>query len=241
MVLVKFLGTLYLDGKPANPGAPRSGEQISIGDTVAGKEIPFLPWGKGLVATLPLCNNISWNELNEMGFATGKVIKIDGRYFLCRLLRIGHGLGDPNEWNDILSVYGNVTTTYWHPGLQFWGQEAPTGATGCHLARGVQSVYKLPDDAISPIVGFRPFLEPFEPLSVNSRHVGKEVRLFGEGGSITGILKSSDEYDFIVESTEQLKQHAFERGIESLYWAKLIGDKTVVAKKSSIVWTDLFV
>ena len=240
MVLVKVLATLYLDGKPANPGAPRSGEQISIGDTVAGKEIPFLPWGKGLVATLPLCNNISWNELNEMGFATGKVIKIDGRYFLCRLLRIGHGLGDPNEWNDILSVYGNVTTTYWHPGLQFWGQEAPTGATGCHLARGVQSVYKLPDDAISPIVGFRPFLEPFEPLSVNSRHVGKEVRLFGEGGSITGILKSSDEYDFVVESTERMKPRAFEQGIESLRWAKLIGDKTVVAKKSSIVWTDLF-
>lgn len=239
MVLVKFLGTLCLDGKPVNPGSARNGEQISIGNTVAGKEIPFLPWGKGLVATLPLCNNISWNELNETGVATGQVIKIDSRYFLCRLLRIGHGLGDPNEWNDILSVYGNLSTTYWSPGLQFWGQEASPNGPGCHLVQGVQSVYELSDNAISPIVGFRPFLEPFEPLSVNSRHIGKEVRLFGEGGSITGILKSSDEYDFVVESTEQMKQRSFERGIESLRWAKLIGGKTVVAKKYSIVWTDL--
>ena len=110
MVLVKFLGTLYLDGKPANPGAPRSGEQISIGDTVAGKEIPFLPWGKGLVATLPLCNNISWNELNEMGFATGDRKPLPGRQDVtlpeasnqsisCRMMRSAPSSGFVPSWN----------------------------------------------------------------------------------------------------------------------------------------------
>lgn len=241
MVLVKFLGTLCLDGQPTDPGKNYSNEKISIGDTVPEKAIPFLPWGKGLVATLPICANISWNELNEAGFATGKIIKIDGHYFLCRLIQVGQEEGAPNEWDNILAVYGRLETAYWHPNLRFWGQESSSDGSGCHHIRGgmAQQVSKVTDNEKSFLIGFRPFLEPFEPLSVNSRHIGKEVRLFGKGGSITGILKSSDEYDFVVESTERMKQRSFERGIESLRWAKLIGDKTVVAKKSSIVWTDL--
>ena len=102
-------------------------------------------------------------------------------------------------------MYGRLDTDYWKPGLQFWGQEASPDEARHHLVRGniFQTISSMEDDQKNVLVGFRPFLEPLGPLSANERHIGKLVRFFVKGDSLTGILKDCDEYDFVVEPAEK--------------------------------------
>lgn len=92
------LGTLYLDGKALSPNANppiKKGQAIQLRDGQPDTAIPWLCRGKTLIATKPLCHNITWNELNASNFITGAVVTISGLAFSCRIPRIYRDKSEP--------------------------------------------------------------------------------------------------------------------------------------------------
>ena len=89
MAEIVNLGSLYLNGQPIDLGVEYNGEVLSFGNTIPGKTIPFVKWGKLLVASQCVCINIRWDELNKAGYIFGRPVKIDGVPYLCRSLKVG--------------------------------------------------------------------------------------------------------------------------------------------------------
>ena len=101
------LGSLRFNGKPKTPGVKYNGETIAFGDTIPGMAIPFVKWGKLLVACQCVCIDVSWMDMKNTGYIFGRPIKIDGTLYLCRSLKAGEVEGAPNEWDDILDDLGD--------------------------------------------------------------------------------------------------------------------------------------
>ena len=101
------LGSLRFNGKPKIPGVKYNGEAIAFGDTIPGMAIPFVKWGKLLVACQCVCIDVSWMDMKNTGYIFGRPIKIDGTLYLCRSLKAGEVEGAPNEWDDILDDLGD--------------------------------------------------------------------------------------------------------------------------------------
>ena len=112
MTLVK-LGSIYFDGNPVAPGSALDGQQFSIGDTRPGKELQWVQDGRLLVADRCICVNISWDNLNKMGFVFGTLVVVDNNSYLCRCLKVGSWVGAPNEWDTLLDKYGE-DNALWH-------------------------------------------------------------------------------------------------------------------------------
>lgn len=209
--IFKF-GSLYLEGAikniPQNPTGrgdissykivphmhPNK-PQMSIGSTsVADKKV--ISWVKPdgmnlLVADRVLVVDVSWQELNELGFVAGKKIIIDGYTFFCRLLEVGESREALNEWDDILTATSERDSLWHWQNIYFWGKESnfsqnaahaqpnwPDRACirGNHVARYWHSCAKtirLPD------IGFRPVLEILPNLNVapNCMLDGQNFRL----------------------------------------------------------------
>lgn len=81
------LGSLRFNGKPKTPGVKYNGEAIAFGDTIPGMAIPFVKWGKLLVACQCVCIDVSWMDMKNTGYIFGRPIKIDGTLYLCRSLK----------------------------------------------------------------------------------------------------------------------------------------------------------
>lgn len=85
------IGSLYINGAPAKTGAmyqPR--DIIGLGDTAPGLELYWKPIDKHsyiLAAPALLC--ISWRQLRDLGFVSGKPFQMDGRMFMVHLPRLG--------------------------------------------------------------------------------------------------------------------------------------------------------
>ena len=144
MIITKKLGTLYFDRRPVDIGTPYKGQQVlSIGNTVPGKEITMVEVNGQLIADRLLCTKISAIDLEEQGFSFGKEVLIDGRRYLCRLLKVGVRRGAPNEWDAALDATSDDNELWhWKEGF-FWGQEGDVqiqipccrAVRGCHSAR----------------------------------------------------------------------------------------------------------
>lgn len=177
MIITKKLGTLYFDRRPVDIGTPYKGQQVlSIGNTVPGKEITMVEVNGQLIADRLLCTKISAIDLEEQGFSFGKEVLIDGRRYLCRLLKVGVRRGAPNEWDAALDATSDDNELWhWKEGF-FWGQEGdvqiqiPCGRAvrGCHSARFWDSSSATGRNVG---VGFRPTLIPLDDDTSTS---GKE-------------------------------------------------------------------
>ena len=229
------LGCLQLDRQPKGLGVKYNGEVLSFGDTDPLKAIPFVKWGKLLVASQCVCTNISWDELNKAGYIFGWPVKIDGAPYLCRSLKAGEERDVPNEWDSILDDLGEDDGLWhWSDGY-FWGQEtsrrfaSSRAVRGCYSARlwsSISAAYR------SVYVGFRPVLEPLppEPL-VSDTLIGANLKVYGPDTAIIGQLVEYTDYDLVIELSAQ-QPSPMERK-----WAGKDG-KHIIIDRSAIVWVQ---
>ena len=113
--VLKF-GALIVNGTPVLPGAAfESGSELSFSDAVPGYELMWLPipGTKSLVAKSTLITNISWRQLQELGFVDGKPIIMDNKLYFVRLPWLGTSPNAKNEVagrpNDNLCYWGRET------------------------------------------------------------------------------------------------------------------------------------
>lgn len=123
MAEVIEIGTLYFDGRPQKVGVKYNGERLSLGPTVPGKAIQWVKANGLLIADRCVCTQISWGELDFIGLVFGTIIQIDGRWYLCRCLKVGAEGGVPNEWDAILEKVGESNDLWHWKDAFFWGQE----------------------------------------------------------------------------------------------------------------------
>lgn len=158
------LGSLYLDGRPANAETEyKPSQAISIGETIPGKEISWVAVNNMLVADRCILFGVSWDDLNANGLVFGKEVSIGGFRFMERLLKVGAEEGAPNEWDSALDAVGEDNSLWHWEDMFFWGQEAATGTASSRAYRGYLSArnwFNLSSGYRRVRVGFRPALVP---------------------------------------------------------------------------------
>lgn len=226
MEYLKF-GTMYEGGTPIKPSSNVTGDlMLTLGDTVPGMEIRWLEYENLLVADRCVCTNISWNTLRETGILYGKPVKIDGKNYLCRSLKVGCVTGDSNEWDDILNVLGEDNKDLHWLGVKFWGQETVRDDYTYGILRGggyarnrsVEPTYSRTAG------GFRPVLEPLGALaSISEKLIGSTVKLWGpRKAAIEGRLVGLDDYDVTLDTLEILPT--------SKKWGRLSGGEIIISR-----------
>lgn len=164
------LGTLYANGQALDTRKEdlnttaqwdqKSG--VGIKDTVAGKAIQWVkPDGMNLlVADRVLLTCVRWNDLQDFGFTSGKMVDIDGRKYFCRLLQVGDRGGTPNEWDRIVDATGGDDELWHWSTCFFWGFDA--AGNNSRACRGYYSArqWSCNEESLSGVrIGFRPVLE----------------------------------------------------------------------------------
>ena len=185
------MGSLYLDGqlqcipkKPTDYGdiPAYGGSSICIRDTIDSKAITWVKPNNMnlLVADRVLVKAINWANLDSLGFVAGEEVVIDGRAYLCRLLRVGAEDSVPNEWDIFLDVVGEDDSLLHWKDIFFWGQEMSKEHPIRSTVRGYVNArfwtdFKYGTEMVS--VGFRPVLELSLP---NTPPSGERVCLDGQ-------------------------------------------------------------
>lgn len=206
----KKLGTLHISGDIVLPLAcchPR--DKLLFADTVPGKELEWVDAGDMLVATKCVCRCISWNELNRQGYIFGRVVRIDGKAYLCRSLRVGNALNAPNEWDDLLARFGESNELWDWAAAYFWGQEDVPGTANDRAIRGYDSPRawrSVVQNGKTAYVGFRPVLEPLSDMpDLTGASIGSRFAVYGPNNVIiTGQLAGADDYDIVLKYESKL-------------------------------------
>lgn len=163
-------GTLYLDDKPMavsnyyEPDIPRfNGETITIGNTQQYKSLHWVQLGdtKTLVCAQTILKEVSWDDLRKAGFIEGKMVKIDGEIYRCRLLRAITPTSKTSELTQFIAEYGDdsrIVNSFDH---MYWVEEE-----GLYFNAHVDGklVQAPTTNWTHCIMGFRPVLEPASEL-----------------------------------------------------------------------------
>ena len=175
--LFKF-GSLYIDGVelPVPETPTTSGDipkfsgkgKISIQDSNALGPITWIrPQGMDLlIADRVLLARVSWSYLKKNGFIEGKVMRLNGLDFKCRLPQVGSKDGD-SEWDRSLECSESNDDDLWHwHKMLFWGNDNIAGRHLFHFVRGYRTstdrlVYRCSTN--ENYIGFRPVLELHVP------------------------------------------------------------------------------
>jgi len=120
------------------------------------------------IADRVLLNMVSWDDLNNAGFAEDKDITIDGYQYRCRLLQVGAEETEPNEWDMSLDKTNKSNALWNWRGCFFWGKDILRDNSATRAHRGYFSACGWHYDSASyrsVHVGFRPALEilPSDP------------------------------------------------------------------------------
>ena len=200
------LGSLYLNDFPVLPGTSYNNKRLAIGDTERGKELEWVQYNGNLYGVCCACLNISWDQLNDNGLVHGTLVRIDGRSYWCRSLKVGDNQKIPNEWDALLDEFGEDDSLWHWTNRLFWGQEAPEwedgttfvrAARGFHFARYWTSIRS--NNQLSHL-GFRPVLEPITRLGIPDLVVGSNIKVqLPQNGFAEGLLVKCDEYDLVVK------------------------------------------
>ena len=118
MGIVKF-GTLLLDGQPY-VGCVKKGSaaKLSFGYTDPNTAVEWVETGNLLVARHLVCMCISWDALNAQNLVTGRLMLIDGQYFMCRC---------PSEQD---AIYGEPDNVWVDWDLYFWTKHVANSLIG---------------------------------------------------------------------------------------------------------------
>lgn len=236
MVIATPICSVYLNGAPSNPDINYKNQDLDLGDPVIGRNLFFLPWNC-LVATISICKGITGQQLADFGFVEGKAIVIDGRRYLCRCPRIGDEKNGNSEWDNIVNFYGGVRTSFWNPNDRSWTQKFSSEGRLQFACGGFTATDRslVPPGDHSPTLGFRPILEPLDPLWVGKSHVGKTIRVFGPGGSVSGVLSQADDYDFVLDMGPD-NAEIMDRDLNSLPWVSLTDDWMALVDRRAVVY-----
>lgn len=229
-----LMGSLYVDGKvqrisqspvptvseldqmrrhgstaPSDGLLVYQGGSISIGNTQPGHAIQWIkPNGINLlVADRVLLSDIAWEDLNREDFANGKVVYIEGRRYLCRLLRVGLSENASNEWDECLDEVGEDDELWHWNHIPFWGRERFLGDGTEHATRGMSSARAWQKwRANFDMGGFRPALIPLAAESPVDKAMfvtleGEEFEVLRYGGvsdsTFTPVLSPTMPQTFI--------------------------------------------
>ena len=173
MAKKRTMGSLYFDDHPTTVGSRYDGQELTIGDTIPGKEITWVEVNGLLIADRCVCVNISAEQLDDLGFTKGKTITIDGRQYLCRLLKVGAEPNVPNEWDAALDATSEADKMWHWKDAFFWGQEPNEEYPSLRAVRGWVSArlwgWRSGDATYRTAhIGFRPALKSLGPDNLNS-------------------------------------------------------------------------
>lgn len=202
---IKRFGTLFADGEPQDSNFVYLGENLDIKDSVLGKEITWVLVNGLFIADHVICQKISWDQLDTMGFVEGREVTVGENKYLCRLPKVGCFNKDPNEWDAAVRAT-SIADDFWHWKDQFfWGQEFANWEDGCRMVRGCYGPYHRgtthSTTRLSLNVGFRPVLEPIEEgLTLCDDLIGDRLVFYlPDGYGVVGVLKAITEYDVIID------------------------------------------
>lgn len=130
-----------------------------------------------LVADRTLKHSVSWDDIQAQNLVKGKVVEIDGKYYLCRLMRGGDSNPTPRnvdasgEWGDLIirftpntidSHWSNVDDVNAGKGSVTWLQEVISTNLNNRANIGFDNVATIkhnPSSSIDSLFGYRPVLE----------------------------------------------------------------------------------
>ena len=180
------MGTLFLGDDPQTCSVPywgrddRDGSDISIRDTWSREPGKTLTWVRPLglnylMCKFPCLHNVSWDDLNRAGFVEGKVIKLNGWQYRCRMPG-GYDIDNPfylGEWNDCVRFAGGSNKLWEWKGNASWSADKPYSESPYAIISPKHTA--LPTKVNSEFtyirridVGFRPLLEPLQALEFTS-------------------------------------------------------------------------
>ena len=229
------LGSLYFNATPVIPGAMyQPNLSLAIGNTVPRHKIQWLKDGDRLIAIGNVCNDISWERLDRLGFVFGTPIRIDARLYLCRSLKVGSKKDEGSEWDNLVARYGEDNTLWHWKEVFFWGQDSVQGddhlraVRGCYSAKYFGHYYATTHGTG---LGFRPVLEPLPcPSTLLNALLGKTISAYGpQGHIIKGALAEFDEYDIVLTSAALVP--------EKCTWAHREGQKIVISS-GQVLWRE---
>lgn len=201
------LGTLYLENSPFPPGSAfLKSLDMKIGNTQPGLELSWLQLDGFLLAEHLVCTKINWNELNRLGYTGGRVVSVDGRTYLCRLIDVGNGVGR-SEWDDIADAIAGLNErdflVQWN-NLKFWGRFPHSDLSAAIIGgAGFSHVRFQRRDALQHSTGFLPILIPVTLIpKIDSTTIDQELMVVGSGGDVSGILIDFTDYDLVLDAKE---------------------------------------
>ena len=201
------LGTLYLENSPFPPGSAfLTSLDMKIGNTQPGLELSWLQLDGFLLADHLVCTKINWNELNRLGYIGGRIVSVDGRTYLCRLVDVGNGVGR-SEWDDIADAVAGLNEwdflTQWN-NLKFWGRFPHRRDTAAIIGgAGFNRVKFLRKGAVFHSTGFLPILIPVTLVpKIDSTTIDQELMVVGSGGDVSGTLIDFTDYDLVLDAKE---------------------------------------
>lgn len=234
MTRIKKMGSIYYKDAAAKPGFTccDSEPHISIGNTMPGKELRWVEAGKLLAADRCVCTNVSWNDLDRLGFVTGWPVRIDRKSYLCRCLHVGVDREESSEWDELLDEFGTEDSLWHWQDQSFWGQETHSAQRVLRILRGYYSARSRGDnyaDERLPTIGFRPVLEPLPPIPTDlSPLVGQKVLAYAPGGySFHCKMVEVNKYDIVLNTSVEPPRNCA--------WAIRDG-KRVIIKRDCLLW-----
>lgn len=233
--IVKF-GTLWTESAPVNPGISTGDVAISIRDTIPGMELSWVKACGLLVSQTTIVTDISWSWLRTLRLIFGRPIRIDGRPYLIRCLKLGNEAAAPNEWGNILKATTRDDTLWHWKRAFFWGQEASKKQKYYRVMRGYASANswnEFSNIQHAEYIGFRPVLEslPAGP-SISDAMIGKTVKVYTPNGYVTGVLRDITCYDLVIDKWRCSKSPK----IDSARWNTEGPDNTLFIDRNAVVY-----
>lgn len=238
--VIKRFGSMRFNGQPMDVGAEYHDEAFCFGDTVCQKELRWVDTSSILVADRCICTNISWAQLDDMGYIFGRAVRIDGKPYWCRSLEVGKRPGADSEWDRLLKEFGDSDDRWhWADGY-FWGQTIPAETAfpddpPSRVVRGFVQPSKWWYQGVQEhhsLVGFRPVLEPLESMPPFDTLLGKRLFLYGpQKYPLEGTLVGVDEYDMVLADASSLKS--------GCSWAVEAKNQQILVRKTDVIWLEV--
>lgn len=201
----RSFGTLYIDGRPAEPGVqlPQSAEnpKIEIGNS-DGRFIHWVVVGGLLVSRYDLVVGISWNALVHNALIESREITIDRLPYRIRLLRRGEDVEDLGEFKQYLRALGSPDNTA-APRKRVWlddlGMEGDPFKPAAVRLRDGQYEMRVLNAGDRKNATWIPVLEPVQPELSDAQ--GEKIAIWTNTGEfVTGDLVEINDYDLLLSS-----------------------------------------
>lgn len=225
-------GCLALNGIPARQGEAYDGKgsiEIITPPGVGNVKPIRWAWAQGLwVARDLVLTDVSWDQLNQYGLATGKEIEISGVKYQVRCPQLGKEDEQPNEWGAILQEAGERDRFCYMLEGRFWGLD--TCPDGKHPLRAGHWASR--DGSLA--ANFRPVMRPItiEPDNCWTRATIQVLSKSGE--VIVGILEEVDDYDLLLSNIARVPRG--KKSAQSFYCS--LGKRWAAVDRSQVLYVQ---